>query len=170
MGVNPSRKKMKRAANYLLQMVCINKWSCLSRPEFFWHGARIVKHLVRRLTQKRFGMEPNRASGKTGWPTPTPPEKDETMLVLTRKQGEVIHIGEGIAIKVIKTGKGTVKIGIEAPADVKVLRGELSKKLEAAKSGDKPATEEPKAVLFQKTAGRPVAVEYAGYFALPQTA
>jgi len=92
------------------------------------------------------------------------------MLVLTRKQGEVIHVGEGIAIKVIKTGKGTVKIGIEAPADVKVLRGELSKKLDAEKSHDKPTGEEPKAVLFQKTAGRPVAVDYAGYFTLPQTA
>jgi carbon storage regulator len=92
------------------------------------------------------------------------------MLVLTRKQGEVIHIGEGIAIKVIKTGKGTVKIGIEAPATVKVLRGELSAKLEAEKSAS-PATESgPHAVLFQKTADRPVAVDYAGYFALPQTA
>lgn len=96
-------------------------------------------------------------------------EKDETMLVLTRKQGEVIHIGEGIAIKVIKTGKGTVKIGIEAPADVKVLRGELSEKLDAQKTA-KPVEESSKAVLFQKTAGRPVAVDYAGYFALPQTA
>jgi carbon storage regulator len=92
------------------------------------------------------------------------------MLVLTRKQGEVIHIGEGIAIKVIKTGKGTVKIGIEAPADVKVLRGELSKKLDAAKSEGKPAAEESKAILFHKTAGRAVAVDYAGYFTLPQTA
>jgi len=47
------------------------------------------------------------------------------MLVLTRKPAETIHIGEGIVIKVIKTGKGTVKIGIEAPAHVRVMRGEL---------------------------------------------
>jgi len=47
------------------------------------------------------------------------------MLVLTRKPAETIHIGEGIVIRVIKTGKGTVKIGIEAPAHVRVLRGEL---------------------------------------------
>ncbi|MBA3314305.1 MAG: carbon storage regulator [Planctomycetota bacterium] len=91
------------------------------------------------------------------------------MLVLTRKQGEVIHIGEGIAIKVIKTGKGTVKIGIEAPADVKVLRGELSVKLDAQKQAEE-ARDEPKAFLFHKTAGRPVAVDFAGYFPLPQTA
>ena len=115
-------------------------------------------------------MEPNGPSGKTGRLTPTLPEKDETMLVLTRKQGEVIHIGEGIAIKVIKTGKGTVKIGIEAPADVKVLRGELSKKLDAQQAAGSEAGDQPKAILFQRTAGRPVAVDFAGYFTLPQTA
>jgi carbon storage regulator len=47
------------------------------------------------------------------------------MLVLTRKPAETIHIGDGIVVKVIKTGKGTVKIGIEAPPSVRVMRGEL---------------------------------------------
>lgn len=47
------------------------------------------------------------------------------MLVLTRKPAETIQIGDGIVIKVIKTAKGTVKIGIEAPDDVRVIRGEL---------------------------------------------
>ena len=47
------------------------------------------------------------------------------MLVLTRKRSEMIQIGENITIKVIRTGRGTVKIGIEAPANVRVLRGEL---------------------------------------------
>jgi carbon storage regulator len=89
------------------------------------------------------------------------------MLVLTRKQGEVIHVGDGITVKVIKTGKGTVKIGIEAPAHVKVLRGELTKK--ELTENETPAAGE-KVVLFQRTASRPVDVDYAGYFALPQTA
>lgn len=47
------------------------------------------------------------------------------MLVLTRKCSESIRIGDEIVIKVIKTGKSTVKIGIEAPDDVRVLRAEL---------------------------------------------
>ncbi|MFN8709821.1 MAG: carbon storage regulator [Planctomyces sp.] len=47
------------------------------------------------------------------------------MLVLTRKAGETIRISENIVIKVIRTGKGAVKIGIEAPSDVRVMRGEL---------------------------------------------
>lgn len=46
------------------------------------------------------------------------------MLVLTRKQGQEIHIGQDIVVKVIKTGS-TVKVGIDAPASIRVLRGEL---------------------------------------------
>ena len=48
------------------------------------------------------------------------------MLVLTRKQDEMIQIGDSIVIKVIATGRGKVKLGIEAPSDIRVLRGELS--------------------------------------------
>ena len=47
------------------------------------------------------------------------------MLVLTRKATETIQIGDGIVIKVIKTGRGSVKIGIDAPDNVRVMRGEL---------------------------------------------
>ncbi len=48
------------------------------------------------------------------------------MLVLTRKKGETIQIGDSIVIKVISTGRGKTKLGIEAPATVRVLRGELA--------------------------------------------
>lgn len=48
------------------------------------------------------------------------------MLVLTRKRGEVVRIGDNVVLKVIKTGRGCVKIGIEAPADVRIVRGELA--------------------------------------------
>ena len=47
------------------------------------------------------------------------------MLVLTRKQDEFIRIGSDIVIRVMKTSKGTVKLGIQAPASVRVLRGEV---------------------------------------------
>lgn len=48
------------------------------------------------------------------------------MLVLTRKKDEMIQIGDSVVIKVIACGRGKVKLGIEAPASVRVLRGELS--------------------------------------------
>ena len=52
--------------------------------------------------------------------------REETeMLVLTRKRAEKIQIGEDIVIKVIKTGRSTVKIGIEAPTGVRIMRAEL---------------------------------------------
>lgn len=47
------------------------------------------------------------------------------MLVLTRKRDEFIKIGSDIVIRVMKTSKGTVKLGIEAPSSVRVLRGEV---------------------------------------------
>jgi carbon storage regulator len=48
------------------------------------------------------------------------------MLVLSRKVGERIVIGEQISVSVVRIGPGTVRIGIEAPADVPVVREELT--------------------------------------------
>jgi carbon storage regulator len=48
------------------------------------------------------------------------------MLVLTRKQSETIYIGEDVVIKVIQTGRGSIKLGIEAPSSIRVLRGEVA--------------------------------------------
>lgn len=47
------------------------------------------------------------------------------MLVLTRKKGETIRIGDSIVIKVIACGRGKAKIGVDAPVTTRVLRGEL---------------------------------------------
>ncbi|CCJ33789.1 carbon storage regulator CsrA [Caloramator australicus] len=51
------------------------------------------------------------------------------MLILTRKEGESILIGEGVEIKILEISQGTVKIGIEAPKNVKVIRKELLKEI-----------------------------------------
>ena len=48
------------------------------------------------------------------------------MLVLTRKKMETIRIGSDIVITVVQTGRGRVKLGIEAPSRTRVLRGELA--------------------------------------------
>ncbi len=47
------------------------------------------------------------------------------MLVLTRKNDESIIIGDDIKIKVLEIADGRVKIGIDAPRDLKVLRSEV---------------------------------------------
>lgn len=46
------------------------------------------------------------------------------MLSLGRKEDEYIMIGDDIKIKIIKS-EGTVRIGIEAPSDLPIVRGEL---------------------------------------------
>lgn len=47
------------------------------------------------------------------------------MLVLSRKQDQEILIGDQIKITILKTRGNTVRLGIEAPREVKVVRGEL---------------------------------------------
>ncbi|TYT26175.1 carbon storage regulator [Luteimonas viscosa] len=47
------------------------------------------------------------------------------MLILTRREGEAIQIGDGIRLQVTSVRDGKVRIGIEAPPDVLVLREEL---------------------------------------------
>jgi carbon storage regulator len=48
------------------------------------------------------------------------------MLVLTRKPGEKVTIGEGIVVTVLSVDGGRIRLGVEAPDDVPILRGELS--------------------------------------------
>lgn len=47
------------------------------------------------------------------------------MLVLTRKLGENIRIGTNVKITVLEVRSGQVKLGIDAPPDVKVHREEI---------------------------------------------
>lgn len=47
------------------------------------------------------------------------------MLVLSRKVGERIRIGSNIVLTVLETQGHRIRLGIEAPADVSVMRAEL---------------------------------------------
>jgi carbon storage regulator len=47
------------------------------------------------------------------------------MLVLSRKLGEKIFIGENICITVVDIDRGKIRLGIEAPRDVPIYRQEL---------------------------------------------
>jgi carbon storage regulator len=53
------------------------------------------------------------------------------MLVLSRKPGEEILVGDNIRITLVEVSSGRAKIGIEAPADVVIHRSELRESLEA---------------------------------------
>jgi carbon storage regulator CsrA len=54
--------------------------------------------------------------------------KECAMLVLTRKHKETIKIGDSITITILRVQGQAVRVGIEAPHDVRVVRGELASK------------------------------------------
>jgi carbon storage regulator len=59
-------------------------------------------------------------------------KEDRKMLVLSRKVGQRIRIGEAVTITVVRITGGGVRLGIEAPADLSVIREELLAELEQA--------------------------------------
>ena len=52
-------------------------------------------------------------------------QEGRTMLVLSRKIGEKIFIGDNICITVVDIDRGKIRLGIEAPRDVPIFRQEL---------------------------------------------
>ncbi len=61
------------------------------------------------------------------------------MLVLSRKKNQVLRIGDEVILKVLEVRGGVVRLGIEAPDHVNILRGELA----VAMSEDRPEVEAP---------------------------
>jgi carbon storage regulator len=52
------------------------------------------------------------------------------MLVLTRKIGETIRIGNDVTVQVLAIRGGQVRIGLTAPADVRIFREEIFRTIE----------------------------------------
>lgn len=60
------------------------------------------------------------------------------MLVLSRKEGEKIQLGDNITLTVVRIAGDKVRIGIEAPKDVIVLRTELGAATQPANETQSP--------------------------------
>ena len=56
------------------------------------------------------------------------------MLILSRKESERLKIGDNITVKVLTLKSGAVVLGIDAPRDVTVLRGELEERNDRVKT------------------------------------
>jgi carbon storage regulator len=66
------------------------------------------------------------------------------MLVLSRKESQRIRLGDSIVVTIVKISGDKVRVGIEAPADVLVLRDELeARSNDAAKSAAASAAAAP---------------------------
>jgi carbon storage regulator len=59
---------------------------------------------------------------------------DITMLILTRRVGETIRIGDDTAVTVLGVSGNQVRVGIAAPADVAVHREEVYERIQAQHS------------------------------------
>lgn len=55
------------------------------------------------------------------------------MLVLTRRVGERIVIGENIEIVILRATNGRARVGVDAPVDVRIRRGEVPSSQETTK-------------------------------------
>jgi carbon storage regulator CsrA len=66
-----------------------------------------------------------RQTNETSSPQQSESRKNQ-MLVLSRKVGETLLIDGNITVKVVRIQGNRITLGIEAPSDVKILRGELS--------------------------------------------
>lgn len=66
------------------------------------------------------------------------------MLIITRKTGESVMIGDDIEITVSKISDGSVKLGIKAPKDISILRKEI---VELVKEENKAAVNFDMSVL-----------------------
>ncbi|WP_372749153.1 carbon storage regulator [Litorivivens sp.] len=58
------------------------------------------------------------------------------MLVLNRTPGQVFTIGDDISITIVSVNGKNVRVGIEAPREVTVLRAELEKRADDSKPRD----------------------------------
>lgn len=56
------------------------------------------------------------------------------MLILTRRRGESIYIGDTIIVTVLSAERGSVRIGVKAPKDVPVHRFEVWERVQAEKA------------------------------------
>ena len=62
------------------------------------------------------------------------------MLILTRRPGEAIRIGDDVEVYVVAVNGNQVRLGIKAPRNVPVHREEIYAKITAEDSPDNPST------------------------------
>jgi carbon storage regulator len=83
------------------------------------------------------------------------------MLVLTRKPGQSIMIGDGVEVQVLSVAGEKVRLGITAPRDVSIFRNEVYDRIESEGEGsagaddeDDPGTNEAVANALQRLSRR----------------
>lgn len=113
---NPARVTANRLLAY-------NRRTGVARQVVQLGAGYPVAQLVRLPTELATPSE--RLTSKRRW----------AMLVLTRKIGDGLLIGEGITVTILSVEGDRVKVGIDAPREVRVLRRELADAVKAQEPG-----------------------------------
>ena len=58
------------------------------------------------------------------------------MLILTRRMGETVIIGENVSVTIVGVNGGQIRVGINAPKDVTVHREEIYERIKREEDGD----------------------------------
>ena len=72
-----------------------------------------------------------------------PHPENNNMLVLSRKVGETIMVGDNIEIMVTRIERDTVRIRIAAPREIPIFRGELYREIKRTESGEPESPDTP---------------------------
>ena len=71
--------------------------------------------------------------------------EEKTMLILTRRVGETVMIGNDVTVTVLGVKGNQVRIGINAPKNVAVHREEIFERIKREQEGDSPDESKPSA-------------------------
>ena len=63
------------------------------------------------------------------------------MLILTRKLGEVIRVGDAVTVRVLEVKGNQVRLGVEAPTDIRIYREEVYRAIR--RENEEAALQEP---------------------------
>lgn len=82
------------------------------------------------------------------------------MLVLTRRPGESVHVGDDVVVTVLEVRGDVIRLGIRAPRSIQVHREEIYRELQAANreaaSPSDDAVRTIASMLRPKSGGRPI--------------
>jgi carbon storage regulator CsrA len=88
-----------------------------------------------------------------------PERQEDRMLVLSRKQSQQITIGPDIRITIVKLERNQVRLGVEAPRDIPVLRAELLVCDEVEKRAGHVGNERPRPCQEPRAGGSSIPFE-----------
>lgn len=90
------------------------------------------------ISERAFASTNARARNAMSLPEADPSEEGGVMLVLSRKPGERILIGDEVAVTIVRIGPNTVRLGIDAPRSMNIVREELCGRNQNAESTASP--------------------------------